>query len=184
VNERIRISPVRLIDEDDNQAGIVDVRDAQERARNAGLDLVEVAPMARPPVCKIMDYGKFKYAQRKKDAKSKAKRHETELKEVRIKTPKIGEHDLAIKVGRAREFLSRGDRVQFSLRFRGRELAHIDEGTRIFQQIQKELEDVSKVDQGFRREGRRITMTLAPSRREPVKEEKAPASAPRESTGE
>ncbi len=135
------------------------------KAQDAGLDLVEVAPQARPPVCRIMDYGKFKYAQRKKERKSKANRHETELKEIRIKTPKIGQHDLEIKVSHAREFLERGDRVQFSLRFRGRELAHIDEGEKIFDQIKQMLQDVSKVDQNFRREGRRITMTLAPSRK-------------------
>jgi len=125
------------------------------------MDLVEVAPQASPPVCRIMDYGKWKYAQRKKEQKSKAHRHETELKEVRIRTPKIGEHDLMIKINRARKFLERGDRVQFSLRFRGRELAHIDEGAKVFKRIQDDLADVSKIDQHFRREGRRITMTLA-----------------------
>ena len=162
MNERIRISPIRLIDENDEQIGIVEVKEAQFRARDAGLDLVEVAPSARPPVCRIMDYSKWKYAQKKKERKSKAHRHETELKEIRIKTPKIGDHDLGIKVKHAREFLERGDRVQFSLRFRGRELAHIDEGQKIFQRIQELLSDIAKVDQGFRREGRRITMTLAP----------------------
>lgn len=126
------------------------------------MDLVEVAPQSAPPVCRIMDYGKWKYAQRKKEQKSKAHRHETELKEVRIKTPKIGEHDLGIKVDRARKFLDRGDRVQFSLRFRGRELAHIEEGQRVFGQIITSLEDVAKVEQHSRREGRRITMLLAP----------------------
>ena len=109
-----------------------------------------------------MDYGKWKYAQRKKEQKSKAHRHETELKEIRIKTPKIGENDLLIKVNRARGFLERGDRVQFTLRFRGRELAHIDEGQKVFQQIKTDLGEISKVDQDFRREGRRITMTLRP----------------------
>ncbi|MFP4054344.1 MAG: translation initiation factor IF-3 [Phycisphaerae bacterium] len=163
-NERIRISPIRLIDENDDQVGIVDVRDAQARAREAGLDLVEVAPMAKPPVCRIMDYGKFKYSQRKKEQAARAKRHEQELKEIRIKTPKIGEHDLQIKVKHARDFLERGDRVQFSLRFRGRELAHIDEGQRVFQQIVDALNDVAKIDQPFRREGRRITMRLAPTK--------------------
>lgn len=159
-NERIRISPVRLIDENDEQIGVIDVKEAQSRARQAGLDLVEVAPQARPPVCRIMDYGKFKYHQRKKEQASKAKRHETERKEIRIKTPKIGDHDLGIKVKRARKFLERGDHVQFSLRFRGRELAHIDEGQRIFDQIIEDLSDCSKVIQPYRREGRRITMTL------------------------
>ncbi|MDY6912927.1 MAG: translation initiation factor IF-3 [Planctomycetota bacterium] len=162
-NERIRISPVRLIDEDNEQLGIVEVHEALSRARDNGLDLVEVAPQARPPVCRIMDYGKWKYAQRKKEQKSKAVRHDAGLKQVRIRTPKIGEHDLEIKVGRAREFIERGDRVQFTLRFRGRELAHIDEGQKVFAKIQEMLADISKIDQNYRREGRRITMTLAPA---------------------
>ena len=138
-----------------------------DRARAAGLDLVEVAPNSRPPVCRIMDYGKWKYAQRKKEQKSKAHRHDTELKEIRIRTPKIGEHDLGIKIKRARGFLERGDRVQFTLRFRGRELAHIDEGQKVFGNIQESLADISKVDQNYRREGRRITMTLAPAAKKP-----------------
>ncbi len=129
-------------------------------AKDAELDLVEVAPLAKPPVCRIMDYGKWKYAEAKKEQKSKASRHETELKHVRIKTPKIGIHDLMIKINRARKFLERGDRVQFSLRFRGRELAHIDEGQKVFERIKAELEDVSKIDQDYRREGRQISMTL------------------------
>jgi len=160
----------------------VDVKDAQQRAIEAGLDLVEVAPKASPPVCRIMDYGKWKYAQAKKDRKSKASRHETELKGIRIKTPKIGAHDLMIKVNRARKFLERGDRVQFSLRFRGRELAHIDEGQRIFNEIKETLSDVSRVDQNYRREGRRITMTLGPlprgSEGGPVVAKSSPAPPP------
>ena len=142
--------------------GIVELSDALDRALRAELDLVEVAPQSSPPVCRIMDYGKFMYTQRKKEQKAKAHRHETELKEIRIKTPKIDPHDLGIKVNRARDFLERGDRVQFTLRFRGRELAHVDEGQRIFNSIKSELEDVAKVDRDFRFEGRRITMVLAP----------------------
>ena len=161
-NERIRISPIRLIDENDQQIGIVEIADALARAAAAGLDLVEVAPLSKPPVCRIMDYGKWKYAQRKKERKSKTHRHETALKEIRIKTPKIGEHDLQIKINHAREFLGRGDRVQFALRFRGRELAHIDEGQKVFAQIKQALTDVSKVEHDYRREGRRILMLLAP----------------------
>lgn len=124
-----------------------------------------------------MDYGKWMYTQRKKEQKAKAHRHETELKEVRIRTPKIGDHDLMIKVNLARSFLMRGDRVQFSLRFRGRELAHTDEGRKVFQQITEELADVSKVDQSFRFEGRRLTMTLASTGKKaaPGKPAKAPA---------
>lgn len=132
------------------------------RASAAGLDLVEVAPQSRPPVCRIMDYGKWKYAQRKKEQRSKMRRHEIGMKEIRIKTPKIGDHDLMIKVSHAREFLTRGDRVQFLLRFRGRELAHTEEGEKVFARITQDLADVSKVDRGFRREGRRITIVLAP----------------------
>ena len=97
----------------------MEVADALARAVAAGLDLVEVAPTAKPPVCRIMDYGKWKYAQRKKERKSRTRRHETEMKEIRIRTPKIGEHDLEIKIVHARQFLIRGDRVQFLLRFRG-----------------------------------------------------------------
>lgn len=161
-NHRIRISPIRLIDENNNQVGIVETRDALARAMELGLDLVEVSPTARPPVCRIMDYGKYKYALAKKERKSKAHRHEIELKEVRIKTPKISEHDLQIKINHAREFLQRGDRVQFTLRFRGRELAHIDEGRAVFQKILDALSDLAKVDQNQRFEGRRLTMLLLP----------------------
>ena len=159
--------------------GIVETRDALSRARAAGMDLVEVAPLARPPVCRIMDYGKWKYSQRKKEQKSKSHRHETELKEIRIKTPKIGDHDLLIKIQHAREFLSRGDRVQFTLRFRGRELAHVDEGHRIFAKIREDLSDISKVDQNSRFEFRRITMTLAPGAAKKEKAVAAPAASRR-----
>ena len=124
-----------------------------------------------------MDYGKWKYAQSKKERKSRAHRHETELKEIRIKTPKIGDHDLQIKVNHAREFLERGDRVQFSLRFRGRELAHIDEGVKVFGRIKELLEDIVKVEQDCRREGRRISMLLAPTSKKPAEKPAAPAPA-------
>ena len=132
------------------------------------MDLVEVAPQSQPPVCRIMDYGKWMYLQRKKEQKAKAHRHETELKEIRIRTPKIGDHDLEIKINRARDFLGRGDRVQFTLRFRGRELAHTEEGRKVFEHVTEALEDVSKVDQSFRFEGRRLTMTLASTGKKPA----------------
>ncbi len=130
-------------------------------ARQVDLDLVEVAPSADPPVCRIMDYGKYKYDLKKKQHKAKAHRHEVEMKEVRIKTPKIGRHDLEIKINRAREFLQRGDRVQFTLRFRGREMAHQDLGREILNSIKAALEEVAKVERDFRMEGRRLTMVLA-----------------------
>ncbi|MFW6065860.1 MAG: translation initiation factor IF-3, partial [Planctomycetota bacterium] len=119
-------------------------------------------PNTRPPVCRIMDYGKWKYAQRKKEQKSKAQKHTSELKEIRIRTPKIDDHDLQIKLKRARKFLERGDRVQFSLRFRGRELAHKEVGVQRFEQVKEELADVAKVERGLRFEGRRLTVMLAP----------------------
>ena len=130
-------------------------------ARQVDLDLVEVAPQSDPPVCRIMDYGKYKYDLKKKQHNAKARSHEVEMKEVRIKTPKIGRHDLDIKINRAREFLRRGDRVQFTLRFRGREMAHQDLGREILNSIKAALEEVAKVERDFRMEGRRLTMVLA-----------------------
>lgn len=140
----------------------MDVHEAIQKARDAGLDLVEVSPTTKPPVCRIMDYGKWKYAQKKKEQKSKAHRHETKLKEITIKTPKIGAHDLQIKVEHAKEFLERGDRVQFTMRMRGRELAHLDLGRAVFEQIKAGLSEVAKVDQDSKFEGKRISMVLAP----------------------
>ncbi|MBL7221385.1 MAG: translation initiation factor IF-3 [Phycisphaerae bacterium] len=171
----MRVSPVRLIDQNEEQAGIVPLSEAQAMAREAGLDLVEVVPTATPPVCRILDYGKYKYDLAKKQRQAKAHRHETELKEVRIRTPKIDTHDLMIKVERARGFLLRGDRVQFSLRFRGRELAHIDEGQRIFTQIEEALQDCGKVDRN-RREGRRITMLIAPLTKQQILQKRQAAN--------
>ena len=144
-------------------------------ARDAGLDLVEVVPSATPPVCRILDYGKYKYDLAKKQRQAKAHRHETELKEIRIRTPKIDTHDLMIKIERARGFLLRGDRVQFSLRFRGRELAHIDEGQRVFALVETELEDCGKVDRN-RREGRRITMLIAPLTKQQILQKRQAAN--------
>jgi len=140
-------------------------------ARGADLDLVEVAPTASPPVCRIMNYGKYKYDLAKKARKAKAHHHETELKEIRIRTPKIDEHDLTRYIGHAREFIERGDRVQFLLRFRGRELAHIDEGRRVLDYVVAELEDCAKVEQR-RSEGRRMTLMLSPLSHKSAKTDK------------
>jgi len=127
----------------------------------AEMDLIEVSPNADPPVCKIADWGKYLYALQKKEHKSKAQQHKTELKEVRIRTPKIGEHDLMIKINRARKFLEQGHSVRFSLRFRGRELAHVEEGREIFDKIKEELSEVSKVIQDASFMSRRLHMMLA-----------------------
>ncbi|MEM6560298.1 MAG: translation initiation factor IF-3 [Planctomycetota bacterium] len=166
-NHQIRISPIRLIDQDDNQLGIVPTQDAMRMARDADLDLVEVAPNARPPVCRILDYGKWKYQQQKREDKSKSK--SSQLKEVKIRTVKIGEHDLEIKVNRARKFLGDGHKVQFTLQYRGREMAHQDLGREILRKIQATLADASKVEQDMRMQGRRVSMVLAPDKKDPEK---------------
>ena len=157
------MSPIRVIDENGEQVGVIDTREALNRAREAGLDLVEVAPNASPPVCRIMDYGKWMYEQKKKDRQAKSHRHETELKEIRIRTPKIGSHDLEIKVNRARDFLERGDRVQFTLRFRGREMAHRELGRDVLKSVADMLNEFAKVDREVRMEGRSMSVVFSPT---------------------
>lgn len=133
--------------------------DALARARDARLDLVEVAPMGDPPVCRIMDYGKFKYQQKKRQHRSHA--HHSKNKEIRLR-PKIGKHDFEFKINRAREFLSQKDKVIFSVVFRGRENAHVDEGFKLVNNVVESLEDVAKVEQNPALHGRRIVLILAP----------------------
>jgi len=169
-NEQIRISPVFLIDQDDNKIGSTSTAEALRRARELGLDLVEVAPNARPPVCKIMDYGKWRYQQQKKADKSRASVRGGQLKEIKMKTVKIGDHDLQIKINHAREFLKEGNKVQFTLQFRGRELAHIDLGREIFTKIKTELWQVSKIERDNKMEGKRMILVLQPDH----KSDKAP----------
>ena len=158
MNEQIRISPIRLIGAEGEQHGIVPTAQAQEMAREAGMDLVEVAAQERPPVCKIMDYGKFKYAQSKK---THQKTHQQKLKEIRVR-PKTGDHDIEVKVKRAREFLEHKDKVLVNVLFRGRELAHIDEGRRVMDEVLQALEDVAKVEKNPSMEGKRMTAIVAP----------------------
>lgn len=131
-------------------------------AREAGLDLVEVAPTARPPVCKILDYGKWRYQQQKKVDKSRASARGGQLKELKLKTVKIGDHDLMIKINHAREFLKEGNKVQFTLQFKGREMAHLELGRDIFTKIKSELFLVSKIERDSKMEGRRMTLVLQP----------------------
>lgn len=161
VNDKIRVPEVRLISEDGEQVGVVRRDDALARAREAGMDLVEVAPNERPPVCRIMDYGKFKYTQRKRGQKSHTQQMKT--KEVRVR-PRTGEHDLQVKINRARQFLEHRNKVVVSVLFRGRELAHIEEGTRVLDQVLEQLQDVGKVDGRPTRQGlRRIVCTVMPT---------------------
>jgi len=136
-------------------------------AREAALDLVEVAPTARPPVCRIMDYGKWRYQQQKKDDKSRANSKGGRLKQLNIDTVRIGDHDLQIKINRARDFLKEGNKVQFTLRFKGREMAHLDLGRLLFNKVKQELFLVSKVERVAKMEGRRMTLVLQPDHKQP-----------------
>jgi translation initiation factor IF-3 len=141
--------------------GVVPTSQAMEKAREAGLDLVEVAPNERPPVCKIMDYGKFRYQQSRKTTKSKP--HHQKLKEIRVR-PKTGEHDIDVKINQARKFLEHKDKVLLNVLFRGRELQHIEEGERIIKTMLEKLEDVAKIEKPPSMEGRRMTAMLAPKK--------------------
>ena len=166
-NHQIRISPIRVIDQDENQLGVIPTEDAKRLARDAGLDLVEVAPNARPPVCRILDYGKWRYQQQKKEDKSKSKA--SQLKEVKFRTPRIGVHDLEIKVAHARDFLDHGHKVQFTLQFRGREMAHQELGRDLLNKVKEMLFEVGKVEQDMRMQGRRLSMVIAPDKKDAEK---------------
>lgn len=159
MNEQIRISPVRVISAEGEQLGIMPTDQALAAAREAELDLVEVAPNERPPVCRIMDFGKFKYQQKKRQHRSQA--HHSKIKEIRVR-PKTGDHDIDVKVHRAREFLTHKDKVIVSVVFRGRELAHVEEGQRVIKQLLASLDDIGKVESPPSQQGRRITCILAP----------------------
>lgn len=139
--------------------GVLETEQALAMASEVGLDLVEVSPNGEPPVCRIMDYGKWKYRRGKKVGKPKS--HIPVLKEIRLR-PKTGEHDQQVKIKHAREFMSKGDKVLFSMRFRGREMAHYDLGVEMFQQIKAQLEDIAKVETDWTMSGRRLSMVLAP----------------------
>lgn len=162
-NEEIDVPKVRLIDEEGGQIGVVPTADAFERAREVELDLVEIAPNAEPPVCRIMDYGKYKYQQQKKLHDQKKKSHGTEMKQIRIKTFRIDQHDLDIKLKQGRKFLEENHRLLVTLMFRARENSHADLGVELLvERVAKALEDISKVDQRPVKQGRRMTMMLSP----------------------
>ncbi|MEK6237581.1 MAG: translation initiation factor IF-3 [Planctomycetales bacterium] len=159
MNEQIRKTPVRVIAADGSQLGIIPTTQALDVAREAGLDLVEVAPEARPPVCRIMDFGKFKYQRGKQKQKNTS--HKSKSKEIRLR-PRTGDHDIDVKVNRAKEFLTHKDKVLVTLIFRGREGVHEEEGRRVINLVIKQLEDIAKVEQSPSRQGRRMTCVLAP----------------------
>lgn len=164
INNRIRAREVRLIDEQGNQVGIISLRDAQQLAEERDLDLVEVAPSATPPVCRLMDYGKFRYEQSKKEREARKHQKQTELKEVRLK-PKTDEHDVEVKSRQARRFLQAGDKVKFTVRFRGRELAHTNIGREMLDEIIEQLRDIAVVEQKPQLESRALSLILAPNTR-------------------
>lgn len=161
----IRISPIRLIGPDNEQVGVVETSEALRMAEAAGMDLVEIVPDARPPVCRIMDYGKFKYEQSKKEKGSRAAGKAAEMKEIRLgRSVKIDPHDVQIRIDQARKFLMAGHKVLVTQRFRGREMAHKELGLEHLYEVAKALEDVAKVEQPPRWAGRSANIVLAPDR--------------------
>jgi len=166
------VSPIRVIDQDQQQLGIIPTAEALHLAREAGLDLVEVSPMEKPPVCRIMDYGKFKY-DRKKRQKVSAQAHTVTVKEIRLR-PKTDPHDREIKMRHAKGFLAEGHKVQFTMLFRGRERFHRERAQEIFDVLLQELADTVKVERHAVMEGRRMTMLVAP-----VKQKQGAKSAPK-----
>ena len=161
MNQRIRAKTVRLISSEGEQLGIVPVEEALETAKKEGLDLVEVAPNADPPVCRIMDYGKYKYQASKKNQETKKKGRTIQLKEVRMR-PRTEEHDLGFKIKNLRKFLEKKDRVKVTVLFRGREMAYMDQGVEMLKRVASEVEDIGTVEQTPTREGWRLTMVLVP----------------------
>ncbi|MGD0107708.1 MAG: translation initiation factor IF-3 [Rhodopila sp.] len=161
VNEEIRIPQVRLIDQDGEMQGVLTVREAMQRAFAVGLDLVEISPNADPPVCKILDFGKFKYEQQKKRNEAKKKQKVIEIKEIKVR-PNIDENDYQVKMRAMKSFIEEGDKVKVTLRFRGREMAHQDIGVRVLERIRAEMDTTSKVEQMPRMENRQMVMVLSP----------------------
>lgn len=161
INDRIRVREVRLIDDEGGQLGVVPLYQALELAREKGLDLVEVAPNAVPPVCRILDYGKFKYEQSKKEREARKHQHNVVLREIRMK-PKIDEHDVDFKTRTVEKLLKEGDKVKVSVMMRGRELAHPEIGRAILARIFERVKDHGVIEKPAGQEGRHITMILAP----------------------
>jgi translation initiation factor IF-3 len=163
INRMIDAHEVRLIDENGNMVGVVPLREALARAEEAGLDLVEISPNARPPVCKILDYGKFKYEAQKKAAAARKKQRVIEIKEIKMR-PGIDDNDYDIKMKKVKEFLDEGDKVKVTLRFRGREMAHAHLATSLLERIKNDVADRAKVEQMPKLEGRQMVMVMAPIR--------------------
>lgn len=163
INEQIRDKEVRVVSETGEQLGIMSSKEAMKMAEAAGVDLIKIAPTAKPPVCKIMDYGKFRYEQSRREKEAKKKQRVIEIKEVRL-SPNIDTNDLNTKANMARKFLTKGDKVKVTLRFRGRELAHVDNGKEILKAFAELLSDVAVIDKPAKFEGRSMIMFLAEKR--------------------
>ena len=163
INEQIRDREVRLIGENGEQLGIMSARDAYKRAQEAGLDLVKIAPTAKPPVCKIIDYGKYRYEMARKEKEARKKQRIIDVKEVRL-SPNMDTNDLNTKVSAARKFISKGDKVKVTLRFRGREMAHMQNSKYILDDFAEKLSDVAVVEKAPKVEGRSMTMFLTEKR--------------------
>lgn len=160
INEQIRDKEVRLIGENGEQLGIVSAKEALRMAEEADLDLVKIAPKAEPPVCKIIDYGKYKYEMVRKEKEAKKKQKTVELKEIRM-SPNIDTNDLNTKINSAKKFLSKGDRVKVTLRFRGREMAHMQQSKSILEDFAKAVEEIAVVEKAPKVEGRNMSLVLA-----------------------
>ena len=163
INEQIRDREVRLIGADGEQIGVVSSREAQKIADEAGLDLVKIAPNAKPPVCKVIDYGKYRYEMARKDKEAKKKQKTVELKEIRL-SPNIDTNDLNTKMNAAKKFLAKGNKVKITLRFRGREMAHMSSSKHVLDDFAENLSDIAVVEKAPKIEGRSIGMVLAEKR--------------------
>lgn len=161
INEEIRVREIRLIGSEGEQLGVMNPRDALRIAEEKGLDLVEVAPVAKPPVCRIMDYGKFKYEQNKKEREAKKNQKIITIKEVKLR-PNIEDHDFHTKVRNAAKFLGEGDKVKVTIMFRGREITHAENGRELCERVAKEVANIAKVEKEPKVEGRNMTMMLVP----------------------
>lgn len=193
INERIRAPQIRVVGDDGEQLGVMDVRSALNIAREKGLDLVEVAPNAQPPVCRITDYGKYQYEQKKKAHEAKKKQVTITVKEIKFR-PGTDDHDYKYRVKHAREWLEDGDKVRATIWFRGREMAHRDLGARILQRVEEDLADIGEVEQRPKMEGNQMFLIIAPKRGKQSKSEKQEnkqasasqptAAAPKEETAD
>ncbi|WP_230398988.1 translation initiation factor IF-3 [Novisyntrophococcus fermenticellae] len=163
INEQIRDREVRLVGKDGEQLGIMSAKEAYAKAQEAEMDLVKIAPTAKPPVCKIIDYGKYKYELARKEKEAKKKQKTVDVKEVRL-SPNIDMNDLNTKVGAARKFISKGDKVKITLRFRGREMAHMNSSRHILDEFAEKLSDIAVVEKAPKVEGRSMTMFLTEKR--------------------